>query len=362
MRKRLTVLILVAAMALQGEVLFKLQASGYAARLSGGMDQGGFQILPEIQAKQSVASLPLELIAIGNMYGTARSGVTSEADMDWYRAVLRAGGDRYDMKIGLQKINFGPARFLRVLQWFDTLNPLDPAGHSDGVKAGLLRFSPSNNLYIWAWGILPESERVWPEYSITDLDCLPTETSITRKGGIRIQFSKGVTEQALTVYHRRISLDRDREEIRYAYDIRGEYVLGYWVEAMQSRVPDLRGIAPEKSNAVTAGLDYTLPLGNGIYILAETTRRQQGNILLSDMIHYSPAMQQSVLMLSYPMGIFSSLMGLGSVDHLKGGASGTLIWQRTGDRIITQVLGSLMHSRDRDTFDKFIQIMAVLNL
>ena len=43
-----------------------------------------------------------------------------------YRIWARYTGKRYEVRLGLQKIDFGSATLLRVLQWFNQIDPRDP--------------------------------------------------------------------------------------------------------------------------------------------------------------------------------------------------------------------------------------------
>ena len=79
-------------------------------------------------------------------------------DIEWaYRAVSTFSGDslindhyknhrlwiRYvseslDVRLGLQKIIFGPAQVLSALSWFDTFDLTDPTGQTAGVSLSLI--------------------------------------------------------------------------------------------------------------------------------------------------------------------------------------------------------------------------------
>jgi len=75
-----------------------------------------------------------------------------------YRGWLRYSTSQTELRIGLQKINFGPAQILRSLQWFDNINPYVPTKTTEGVKAVLGRYYFINNANIWLWGIWGDSE------------------------------------------------------------------------------------------------------------------------------------------------------------------------------------------------------------
>ena len=68
-----------------------------------------------------------------------------------YRGWLRYSTQRIEARLGLQKVSFGPARVLRPLAWFDTIDPEDPMAQTEGVEAFRLRFFPSNSLALWTW-------------------------------------------------------------------------------------------------------------------------------------------------------------------------------------------------------------------
>ena len=72
-----------------------------------------------------------------------------------YRIWGRFSSERFEVRAGLQKINFGSATLLRPLMWFDHMDPRDPLQLTDGVYAVLGRYFFQNNANIWLWGLLP---------------------------------------------------------------------------------------------------------------------------------------------------------------------------------------------------------------
>ncbi|MFC1620236.1 hypothetical protein ACFL45_09850 [Candidatus Neomarinimicrobiota bacterium] len=198
----------------------------------------------------------------GALYDGALGG--GEADPDKYLRLYRLWGrfatESLDLRVGLQKIAFGPGRVLRPLMWFDTFDLKDPTGQTDGVGALRLRWFPQHNLTVWGWVIRPD----YREYA---------------SPGGRIEIGLGSVETGLT-YHRQQSSGLDftgrkllafnDEEERFAIDARWDGFIGLWTEAVLTR-----GTEPafddeiNTSTQIMAGGDYTLPWGNGVYVTVE---------------------------------------------------------------------------------------------
>ncbi|MBN2274896.1 MAG: hypothetical protein JXK95_11220, partial [Bacteroidales bacterium] len=62
-----------------------------------------------------------------------------------YRLWARYSTRQFELRLGLQKINFGSASMLRPLMWFDKLDPRDPLQLTDGVWGLLARYYFLNN-------------------------------------------------------------------------------------------------------------------------------------------------------------------------------------------------------------------------
>jgi len=61
-----------------------------------------------------------------NTYVNIANQVTDSGhDLRFYRVQLRYATAQSETRIGLQKIDFGPARLLRPLRWFDQIDPND---------------------------------------------------------------------------------------------------------------------------------------------------------------------------------------------------------------------------------------------
>ena len=77
----------------------------------------------------------------------------STSDLRPYRLWLRYSSRQWEVRLGLQKINFGTAMLLRPLMWFDRTDARDPLQLTDGVWGLLARRYFLNNANIWLWAL-----------------------------------------------------------------------------------------------------------------------------------------------------------------------------------------------------------------
>ncbi|MGB9906043.1 MAG: hypothetical protein ACPLRR_01495 [Candidatus Saccharicenans sp.] len=68
-----------------------------------------------------------------------------------YCLSLKYASNRFEARLGLQKISFGSAALIRPLMWFDRLDPRDPIQLTDGVYGLLLRTYISTRTNLWFW-------------------------------------------------------------------------------------------------------------------------------------------------------------------------------------------------------------------
>jgi len=71
-----------------------------------------------------------------------------------YRIWARYSGKSWEVRAGLQKINFGSAKLFRPLMWFDGMDVRDPLQLTDGVYGALGRYYFPNNANIWLWTLI----------------------------------------------------------------------------------------------------------------------------------------------------------------------------------------------------------------
>ncbi len=183
--------------------------------------------------------------------------------MTAYRAWLRYTTIYWEWKIGLQKINFGPAKILRALQWFDSLNPQDPSRQTTGVWAMKSRYTSSSNTSLYGWILYGNDKK-------KSMDIIQSYSDFPEFGG-RFERMVGTGEFGLTTHYRVLDLgseDKRPAELRIGVDGFMEYGVGLWFESSGSYILN-SSISLESVHYSTLGCDYTIGAGNGLYVAGE---------------------------------------------------------------------------------------------
>jgi len=192
----------------------------------------------------------------------------TEGDIKPYRAWGRHTGKQYEVRVGLQKIDFGTAMMLRSLQWFDEIDPRDPLKFTTGVYGVLGRYYFLNNANIWAW-VLYGNENP------RGFEVLTNKAEIPEFGG-RIQYPIPRGEIAATYHHRNTSSEGffgfpsydNIPENRYALDGKWDVEVGLWFEAAYISKTKNVGMLTNQTY-LTLGTDYTFGIGSGLNVTIE---------------------------------------------------------------------------------------------
>ncbi|MCK7540477.1 MAG: hypothetical protein MZV63_61095 [Marinilabiliales bacterium] len=73
-------------------------------------------------------------------------------DIKTYRLWLRYSNSRFEIRAGLQKINFGSSNILRPLMWFDKMDFRDPLhAYRWSIRAARPLLFQSTMQIIWLW-------------------------------------------------------------------------------------------------------------------------------------------------------------------------------------------------------------------
>ena len=204
-------------------------------------------------------------------YDDRTRGTEDISEVELHRCYLRLAMPNVDLRIGLQRLNFGSAVLLRPLMWFDRLDPRDPMQFSEGAYGALLRVLFNNNANVWLWGLYGNDQtKGW--------EILP---SIENRGelGCRIQYPVHAGELAFTYHHRETDLTSLLQpglptttnisaEQRYAFDMRWDIEIGFWTEIV---IVDRSSEFPLNrwQRFIDVGADYTLRIGNGVGVTGE---------------------------------------------------------------------------------------------
>jgi len=251
------------------------------------------------------------------------------SNIRFYRVWARFAASQWEIRIGLQKINFGPAMLIRPLMWFDSLDPRDPLKLTTGVYALLLRYYFLNNANVWIWGLYGNAAtKGW--------DFLESAKNKPEVGG-RIQYPLGNGELAISYHYRRFafpqkiqqifpSSNTDAPEHRIGLDGKWDYEVGFWFEgSYQYQKSDF--IPTPHQLMMTYGLDYTFNVGNGINIILENF------LLTTSELRFSagPTIKWSSLSVNYPVSLFDQSRIILFYDWKNQNTYSFISWQRSYD-------------------------------
>lgn len=239
----------------------------------------------------------------GNAYQDGVAGIRP------YRAWVRYSAPGLELRLGLQKINFGSASVLRPLMWFDRMDPRDPLQITDGVYALLGRFYLKNNTGIWLWGIYGNGKTKGWEY-------LPSKNKSAEAGG-RLQLPAGPGEVAFTSHYRLADCSQWTydtlpvirsfvPESRFALDGKWDLGIGISGEVVIKKTGRFSPSVPEWEKYVNIGVDYTFSMGNGLGLVLEHLLIQTSGQLFAS----SGNTSFTALTLSYPLGVLDRVAGI----------------------------------------------------
>jgi len=251
--------------------------------------------------------------------------ISSYGTIKPYRLWGRYSTRQLEVRVGLQKINFGSANLLRPLMWFDEVDPRDPLGLTDGVWGVLARYYFLNNANLWLWSLYGnEDPRGW--------DFAGTAPGIPEFGG-RFQSPIPAGEAALS-YHYRVSDTRDVNdalpeypkvrENRIGFDARFDLVVGTWLEASWINSSEDLGDFTNQE-LINIGVDYTFGVGSGLYVIFE-------QLLVAydqEAFQFQNTTNFSLASVSYPIGLFDNISGIIYYDWDNNNIYNFLNWERT---------------------------------
>ncbi len=320
------------------------QASGYLAASSRSLSvaQAGLRYIPDLLAETDLgdglgANMELSLNPSGTATYEKDQVASYEGDFKLYRAWLRIATNRFEGRIGMQKINFGSAMLFRPLMWFDRLDPRDPLQLTDGVYGMLARYYFPNNGNFWLWGLYGNTgTKGW--------ELVPTEKRTIEYGG-RAQWPLWSGEAAVTYHHRRADLSslvspsdettpKFVPEDRLGLDGKWDIVIGAWFEAALIRLDtDVPGMHYQRQ--WTLGADYTFAVGNGLYVATEYFETENPEEA------FAAARGTGItgLSLSYPIGVVDQVSTMLYRDWRNRNWYRIVTWQRKYDDWSFYLLG-----------------------
>ncbi|GJM33354.1 MAG: hypothetical protein DHS20C18_23550 [Saprospiraceae bacterium] len=298
---------------------------------------GGARYIPEFSLETKFPKKQLlDLEASVNISGTlgmhAFDTTATDGDIRPYRAWLRYTRPQLELRVGLQKINFGSASILRPLMWFDQIDPRDPLQLTDGVWGALGRYYFLNNANIWVWSLYGNKNR-------RGFDSVPSNKKSLEFGG-RFQFPTKKGEAAVTYHYREAAVAElgifdfeNTPEHRIGIDGKWDLEVGLWLEATWIHKTRNIGILTNQ-NLINIGTDYTFGIGNGLNVIAE-------QLLISvdeKAFAFKNTSTLTALSVSYPLGLFDDLSAIIYFDWTNEKLYNILQWKHSFSRWTLNVL------------------------
>lgn len=267
----------------------------------------GSNFIPEVTWGKGMGEQLFDLKLSANIRGNVSHTLGEESnvdgDVDPYRFWMRYSGNQFELRLGLQKINFGSASNLRPLRWFDQVDPRDPLAITNGVWGMLGRYYFLNNANIWVWGLYGNNQtKGW--------ELMENRDQFPELGG-RVQVPVPQGELAATYHHRKIDARTFSQPIfsfssvdehRFGLDGKWDIMVGFWIEASHSfRNKELDVFTHQ--TLLTVGTDYTFAIGNGPSVVLE-------HMLISydkSAFEFDDPQQLTAISGSYPVSFFDQI-------------------------------------------------------
>jgi hypothetical protein len=292
--------------------------------------------------------------------------VYSDAALKPYRFWARYSTNQLEIRIGLQKINFGSAVILRPLMWFDQLDPRDPLQLTNGVWALLGRYYFLNNANLWLWGLYGNTQTKTWELAKT------AEKTPEFGGRLQIPILKG--DAAVSCHFRQadtqllidsVSGNPNTPEQRIGLDGKWDVGPGIWFESAWIHKSVYSGPATNQE-IITAGTDYTFGIGNGLNFVFEHMIYGYGEAAFD----FSERLSFSGLTLSYPVNINNQLSAVFYHDWTHNTFYNFINWKHQFKKLDFYLMSywnpedyrlPLQNAKNIITSGKGIQIMMVFN-
>ena len=301
--------------------------------------QAGLRYIPELDFTLPAGKYSVEGEFSVNLWGSgiySGDSIVLDEEISPYRMWVKFSGDQFELRAGLQKINFGSAQMFRPLMWFDRIDPRDPLQLTDGVYGLLGRYYFLNNANIWAWALYGDDK-------IKGWEFIPSKKNSIEYGG-RIQLPLYTGEIAATYHHRTadpgsvlpdsITLGETSPENRIGLDFKMDLAVGLWAEVSLSK-QDFSYTSLDYKSMLNAGMDYTFGIGNGLNMMAEGFGYLQGRKPFAK----DKGLAFGLLSASYPVNIIHNVSAMLFYDFTNNNVYRFINWSIAYDRWSFYVMG-----------------------
>lgn len=224
-----------------------------------------------------------------------------------YRVWVRYSTDKWEVRLGLQKINFGSAKLFRPLMWFDGMDVRDPLQLTDGVYGALGRYYFPNNANIWFWTLMGNKNPKGYEM----IGSAQWQPEI----GGRVQVPAGPGELALSTNFRKVDVhnllpgtpvNTLLNEKRIGLDGKWDLGIGLWFESSVTVLDANTYNIPKVQDSWNVGVDYTFGIGSGLGMTLEYFRVHAGDKFLVK----GSSVNVVGSMFTYPVSILDNLSAM----------------------------------------------------
>lgn len=301
--------------------------------------QLGLRYIPELSFSLPAGKYSIDGKFSANIWGSGlyqNDSILLDEQLSPYRMWVRFSGDQFELRAGLQKINFGSAQMFRPLMWFDRIDPRDPLQLTDGVYGLLARYYFLNNANIWLWGLYGEEK-------IKGWELIPSlKNSIEYGGRVQLPFFTG--EIAATYHHRTadpaailpdsITMGEQAAENRIALDTKVDLLVGLWAEASLTH-QDLSFTEQKYKTMLNAGMDYTFGIGSGLNVMTEVFAYMQGKQAFGA----DENLAFGLLSATYPVSLIHSVNAMVFYDFTNNNLYRFINWTMAYDRWSFFIMG-----------------------
>jgi hypothetical protein len=253
-----------------------------------------------------------------------------------YRVWARYSLNKWEVRLGLQKINFGSAKLFRPLMWFDGVDIRDPLQLTDGVYGALARYYFPNNANIWLWTLMGNKN---PK----GYETIGSALWQPEIGG-RVQIPAGPGELALSTNFRNVDVHNTiltvpentlLSEKRIGLDGKWDLGIGLWFESSVTKLDANTYNLPTVQDSWNLGADYTFGVGSGLGMTLEYFRYHTGDRFLVD------GMAVNVIgsLFTYPVSVLDNVSAM--VFYIPGNnlVFNYVNWTRTYDNWTLYAIG-----------------------
>jgi hypothetical protein len=281
-----------------------------------------------------------------NLFGTYATDPFDTSGVDGsisaYRAWARYSTQQFEIRAGLQKINFGSASMLRPLMWFDQIDPRDPLQLTNGVWGLLSRYYFLNNTNVWFWCLYGNDKaRPW--------DIGNSAPRSPELGG-RFQAPVPKGEMALSYNFRHaettgmdstiISSYSEIPEHRIGIDGKWDLGIGLWFEGTWIHKNINIGTLTNQE-LLTLGIDNTFNIGKGLNVVYEQMLASSDERAFA----FDNNLMFSALSFNYPVGVIDNLSAIVYFDWRNKAFYNFVNWNHTFKRF-TMYLMAYLNPKD----------------